>query len=299
VSAAFGARLAASVEARESQVVLGLDPDPARLWPDAVEAAPADGRPAERAAAAVAIHCAALIAAAGPACVAVKPQVACFERLGAAGWIALAVTCARAREAGLLVLADAKRGDIGVTSEAYAQAFLTSTPSPFGEIGGLGADAMTVNPYMGRDALEPFAAAARDAGAGLFVLVRTSNPGARDVEDLPVGDGTVYERVAAMVDELGEGEPLAGVGAVVGATAPEHVARLRELMPRAPFLLPGIGAQGGRVEDLAPAFAPGRAGGLITASRSIARAHESGGGAPAAAAREEAERLRAAAWSLS
>jgi orotidine-5'-phosphate decarboxylase len=298
VSAAFGARLAALVDRRESQVVLGLDPDPARLWPEAIEAAPSGGGPAERAAAAVAIHCAALIAAAGPACVAVKPQVACFERLGAHGWIALAITCSRAREEGLLVLADAKRGDIGVTSQAYAQAFLTATPTPFGDVGGLGVDAMTVNPYMGRDALEPFAAAAREAEGGLFVLVRTSNPGARDVEDLPVGDGTVYERVAAMVDELGEGEPVAGIGAVVGATEPQHVERLRELMPRAPFLLPGIGAQGGRVEDLAPAFAPGRAGGLITASRSIARAHESTAEPPAVAARREAERLRAAAWAL-
>jgi orotidine-5'-phosphate decarboxylase len=299
VSAAFGERLAARVDERESQVVLGLDPDPARLWPDAVEAAPADGGPGERAAAAVAIHCAALIAAAGPACVAVKPQVACFERLGAPGWIALAITCARARETGLLVLADAKRGDIGVTSEAYAQAFLTGTPTPFGDVAGLGADAMTVNPYMGRDALEPFVAAARGAGAGLFVLVRTSNPGARDVEDLTVVDGgSVSERVAAIVTELGEGAPLADVGAVVGATEPRHVGRLRELMPRAPFLLPGIGAQGGRVEDLAPAFAPGRAGGLVTASRSIARAHENSDEAPATAARREAERLRAAAWAL-
>jgi orotidine-5'-phosphate decarboxylase len=303
VSAAFGARLAALVGKRESQVVLGLDPDPARLWPDAVAAAPSEGSAAERAAAAVASQCAALIAAAGPACVAVKPQVACFERLGAPGWTALAVTCVRAREAGLLVLADAKRGDIDVTAAAYAQAFLTGTRTPFGDIAGLGVDAMTVNPYMGRDSLEPFVEAARQAAAGLFVLVRTSNAGARDVEDLPVSAGgatvPVHERVAAMVAELGEGEPLGDVGAVVGATEPGHIARLRELMPHAPFLLPGIGAQGGRVEDLAPAFAPGRAGGLISASRSIARAHESTGEAPAAAARHEAERLRAAAWSLS
>ena len=107
--------------------------------------------------------------------------------------------------------------------------------------------------------------------------------------------------VGAAVDELGRddaGDPVSDVGAVVGATAPEHVARLRELMPRAPFLLPGIGAQGGRVEDLAPAFAPGRAGGLITASRSIARAHEDCADSPAVAARREAERLREAAWSL-
>jgi orotidine-5'-phosphate decarboxylase len=297
----FGARLAARVEERQSQIVLGLDPDPSRLWPDAVEAAPDGGSPAERAAAAVAVQCAALIAAAGPACVAVKPQVACFERLGAAGWIALAVTAARAREEGLLVLADAKRGDIDVSAAAYAQAFLSGTSTPWGEVEGLRADALTVNPYLGRDALEPFAQGARDAGAGLFVLVRTSNPGARDVEDLPTGDGgaPVWERVAAIVDDLGgAGEGVGDIGAVVGATAPEHLQRARELMPRAPFLLPGIGAQGGRVEDVAPAFAPGRAGGLVTASRSIARAHEQSGDRPAEAARREAERLRAAAWAL-
>src|SRR5437763_3098655 len=237
----FGARLAARVEERQSQIVLGLDPDPSRLWPDAVEAAPDGGSPAERAAAAVAVQCAALIAAAGPACVAVKPQLACFERLGAAGWIALAGTCARAREAGLLVLADAKRGDIDVSATAYAQAFLTGTPTPFGDVTGLVADALTVNPYLGRDALEPFVAAAREAGAGLFVLVRTSNPGAVDVEDLPVApDGApVWERVARIVDELGAGDgPLSDIGAVTGATAPEHLQRARELMPRAPFLLP-------------------------------------------------------------
>src|SRR4051812_49969434 len=145
----FGARLAARVDERQSQVVRGLAPAPARLWPEAVEAAPADGGPAERAAAAVAIHCAALIAAAGPACVAVKPQVACFERLGAAGWIALAVTCARAREEGLLVLADAQRGDIGGTSGAYAPALLTRTPAPFGEIGGPRAHAAAGHPDNG------------------------------------------------------------------------------------------------------------------------------------------------------
>ena len=247
------------------------------------------------------MHCTLLIVAAGPACVAIKPQIACFERLGPPGWVALAVVCARAREEGLLILADAKRGDIDVTAAAYAQGFLTSLESPFGTVPGLGVDALTVNPYLGRDALEPFAAAAADARAGLFVLVRTSNPGARDIEDLELaGGGAVWERVAGIVDELGaqDGGELSAIGAVVGATAPEHLERARELMPRAPFLLPGIGAQGGRVEDLAPAFAPGPAGGLVTASRSIARAHETDGAPPAEAARREAERLREAAWAL-
>lgn len=296
----FAQRLEALVAVRESQIVLGLDPDPARLWPQALELAPAAGAPAQRAAGAVRAHCEALIDAAGPACVAVKPQLACFERLGADGWAALAATIAHAREAGLLVIADAKRGDIDVSAKAYAQALVGATPTPFGDVPGLGADAFTASPLLGVDALEPFVAGARDAGAGVFVLVRTSNPGAADVEDLKLASGErVWERLAAIVARLaGPGGGLSEIGAVVGATAPEHVARMRELMPRAPFLLPGIGAQGGRVEDLLPAFAAGRAGGLISASRSIARAHETTGGSRAAAARGEAERLRALAWSL-
>jgi orotidine-5'-phosphate decarboxylase len=301
----FADRLAQLVAARESQIVLGLDPDPSRLWPEAVAQAPPDGPAARRAAAAVRAHCAALIDAAGPACVAVKPQLACFERLGADGWAALAATAAHARAAGLLVVADAKRGDVSVSAAAYAQALVGFTETPFGEVAGLGADAFTVNPLLGIDALEPFVAGARAAQAGVFVLVRTSNPGAADVEDLDLTQGgALWERLARMVDALGDGGPdsaagLDDIGAVVGATAPEHVARMRELMPRAVFLLPGIGAQGGRVEDLAPAFAPHRAAGLVSASRSIAGAHGSDGGSSAAAARAEAERLREVAWALS
>lgn len=291
------------MEARSSQVVLGLDPDPARLWPGSEEAGrAAGGEPAAQAAAAVAAHCRAVLDAVAPAVVAVKLQVACFERLGAPGWDALHRTAGHARDLGLLVIADAKRGDIDVSAAAYAQGLLTATPTPFGAVEGLGADLLTVNPYMGADTLAPFAAAARERGAGLFVLVRTSNPGAVDVEDLELaGGGRVWERVAALVHDLGEPGPasgLADVGAVVGATAPEHVGRMRELLPRAIFLLPGIGAQGGRVEDLTPAWAPGPAGGLVTASRSIVRAHEQAGGEPAGAARAEAERLREQAWAL-
>jgi orotidine-5'-phosphate decarboxylase len=269
-----------------------------------MDAAPAEGPPAERAAGAVAAHCRALIDAAGPACVAAKPQLACFERLGAPGWVALAAVVEHARAAGLLVLADAKRGDIAVSAAAYGQALVGSTPTPFGAVAGLGADAFTASPYLGIDTLEVLLEAARGARAGMFVLVRTSNPGAADLEDAELAEGgPLWERVARIVDDLGSvgrgGGVLHDVGAVVGATAPEHVARMRELMPKTVFLLPGIGAQGGRVEDLAPAFAPHRAAGLVTASRSIATAHEkAGGAAPAAAARAEAERLRAAAWEL-
>jgi orotidine-5'-phosphate decarboxylase len=305
------------VETRRSQIVLGIDPDPSALWPVASEselgasagdtASPggssAVDAAAERAARAVVVHCRALIDATADACVAVKPQLACFERLGAPGWSALAAVAEHARASGLLVIADGKRGDISVSASAYAQSLIGGIETPFGAVKGLGADMVTINPLMGADAVEPFVAAARAAGAGVLALVRTSNPGAADVEDLELaGGGTVWECLAAIVERLGApgiGEAgLSDVGAVVGATVPTHLARARELMPHATFLLPGVGAQGGRVEDLAPAFAPGRAGGLVTASRSIAGAHEATGGDPAAAARAEAERLRAEAWKL-
>ena len=144
----------------------------------------------------------------------------------------------------------------------------------------------------------------RASGGGVLVLVRTSNPGAAEIQDLALaGGGAVWERLAAIVAELGAdaiGEDgVSDVGAVLGATAHDHLARARALMPAAPFLLPGVGAQGGRVDDLAPAFLPGPAGGLISASRSIAGAHQRRGGDPAEAARAEAERLREAAWALS
>ena len=321
----FGDRLSAAVAERESQIVLGIDPDPHKLWPAAIdrtseararlaitfseaEEAAGESPPTHAAvarletAAAVLAHCRALIDAAAEACVAVKPQLACFERLGFAGWLALEATCAHAHERGLLVLADGKRGDVPVTARAYAQALIGATRTPFGAAPGLGADAITANPLLGGDALQPLVAAARSAGAGVFALVRTSNPGAADLFDLELAaGGRLWERLAAVVQEagvVGSASGLSDVGAVCGGTAPEHLARMRELMPRTPFLLPGIGAQGGDVAALAPAVAPGRAGALVTASRAIVDAHETAGGDPGAAARAEAERLREAAWSL-
>ncbi|HXB64497.1 MAG TPA: orotidine-5'-phosphate decarboxylase [Solirubrobacteraceae bacterium] len=317
----FADTLAARVAERESQIVLGLDPDPTALWPEAhrhVSERHAGAPHPLHAAIAVRVHCCALIDAAGAACVAVKPQLACFERLGTHGWETLDAVCAHARNRGLLVIADGKRGDIAVSAGAYAEALYER----------LGVNLATVNPLLGRDALEPFIVTARARGAGVLVLVRTSNPGAADVQDLTLASGeTVWERLAALVSELGgelgiepavepadeyAGAPgvdrtdpggrsggLSDVGAVMGATQPQHLERARELMPRAVLLLPGVGAQGGRVDDLAAAFAPGRAGGLVTASRSIAGAHLAAGGDPAEAARAEAERLRAAAWALS
>ena len=242
----------------------------------------------------MAAHCRSLIERAGPACVAVKPQLACFERLGAPGWAALSEVCAAAQEAGLLVIADGKRGDVPVTAAAYAQALVGETPTPWGAVAGLGADAFTANPLLGADALEPLIAAAEASGAGIFALVRTSNPGAADVQDLPAPEQPLHERLAGLVDGLSPrllGESgLSGLGAVVGATAPEHIARLRSLMPRSIFLIPGVGAQGGRPELLGPAFAPGPAAALVAASRGIAAADD-----PAAAA----EQLRAVVWDVS
>lgn len=300
----FGDRLADRVAVRRSQVVVGLDPDPGRLWPRAVELAGGDGAPAaERAARAVAAHCSLVIEATGEYCVAVKTQLACFERLGAAGWAALAEVVACAHEHGLLVIADAKRGDIDLSAAAYGQAFFGETPTPFGPVEGLGADALTVNPLMGLDSLRPLVDAARRRSAGLFLLVATSNPGAADVQDLALaGAGTVSDRLAEMVAALGEGglgsSGLTDIGAVAGATVPERLSALRAMMPQAVFLLPGVGAQGGQVQQLAPAFAPGRAGGLIAASRGIVFAHEPGGGDPAMCAAAAAQRLREQAWEL-
>jgi orotidine-5'-phosphate decarboxylase len=298
----FGDRLAERVAQRRSQVVLGIDPDPARLWPRAVELA-GSGEPAQRAGRAVAAHCRLLLEAAGAECVAVKPQVACFERLGAPGWAALREVVSDARERGLVVIADAKRGDIDISARAYGQAFFGSTPTPFGDVPSLGADALTVNPLLGRDSLAPLVEAARAAGGGLFVLTRTSNPGAADVQDRELSSGeAVSDAIARIVDELGRSgrgrDGLSDVGAVVGATAPEHLERLRSEMPAAVMLLPGLGAQGASGDGLAPAFTPGPAGGLVSASRAIVYAFEQAGGDPAAGARAQARRLRELIWGL-
>ena len=250
--------------------------------------------------AAVERHCLAAVEAAGQECVAVKLQFACFERLGARGWRALEAVRDGAREAGLLVIADAKRGDVPVTAGAYAQALVGSTPTPFGAVPGFGADAFTANPLLGRDSLEPLIEGASAAGAGCFLLVNTSNPGASDLQDLDAGGVPLHERIAEMVDGVGKphigGCGLSLVGAVTGATRPERLARLRELMPRAIFLLPGVGAQGGSADALGPAFEPHPAAGLVAASRSIVGAHRERGGDPAVAARDAAKELRTVTW---
>lgn len=293
----FADRLAAAVEQRRSQLVVGLDPR-LDLLPLELRADAHLGRHA--AAEACARFCKGVIDAVVMHAVAVKPQLAFFEELGAEGLHALDEVAGYARAAGLLVIADGKRGDVGPTARAYAAAYLEPRAG-----GPAVADALTVNPYLGRDALEPFVAACRRSGAGVFCLVKTSNPGGADVQDLRLSDGRrVWHHVARLVAELGEdvvGEcGLSSVGAVVGATFPRAVAEARRLLPQAVLLLPGVGAQGARPADVAHAFTSGPASALVASSRSVIYAFRSAGIDDwRAAAAAEAARLQAETWSAS
>jgi orotidine-5'-phosphate decarboxylase len=269
----FADRLAAAVEDKGAPLCVGLDPDPA-LMPEGLG---------------VAEFCRGIVDAVADVAVAVKPQAAFFEAQGAPGWAGLVEVCGYAREAGLLVIADAKRGDVPSTARAYAAAF-----APL-------ADAMTVNPYLGHDSLEPFIA--RD-GLGVFAVVKTSNPGSADIQNLPLEDGRpLWQHVAGLVDRWGAehlGESgLSSVGAVVGATHPGLLEEARSLLPRAVLLLPGVGAQGGRPEDLAAAFTPGPGSALVSASRSVLYADRGASWQEAAAteAARLADELRAVAVS--
>ncbi len=198
-----------------------------------------------------------------------KPQIAFFEAHGMAGLRAFAAIVQEARRRDLLVIGDVKRGDIGSTASAYAQAFLAPGAD-------LEVDAITINPYLGGDALDPFVSQAAGAGKGLYVLVRTSNPGGADLQELTVGgeDTRVFQAVAAMVRSLGDPHRsattgLSCVGAVVGATTPAALDALRHEMPDTPFLVPGYGAQGGTAADVVPAFRADGSGAVVNASRSI------------------------------
>jgi orotidine-5'-phosphate decarboxylase len=284
VTTSFGDRLAEAVERKQSQLCVGLDPR-LELLPVELRAEPSPALAVER-------FCRGVVDAVGPHAVAVKPQLAFFEALGAEGIRTFEQVCSYARDAGLLVLADGKRGDIGSTARAYASAYLEGR-----------ADALTVNPYLGRESLEPFLAACRQHGAGIFCLVKTSNAGA-DVQDVTLSDGsTLWQHVARLVAEWGEdlvGERgLSSVGAVVGATHPRAVSEARKLMPQTIILLPGVGEQGGSPADLARAFTAGPASALVTASRSVIYAYRSSDEDWRRAAGAEAARLRAEVWAAS
>ena len=203
---------------------------------------------------------------------AVKPQAAFFEQIGPAGMQALADTVYYARQRGLIVILDAKRNDIGSTAAAYAEAYLGRT-----EAQGWTADALTVSPYLGDDSLTPFVDVAVRCNTGVFVLVKTSNPGGALFQDLETNGRPLYEHVAEHVDGLADDTQnwtgYGVVGAVVGATYPEQLARLRSLMPHSWFLVPGYGAQGGTAGNVAAAFDDLGLGAIINSSRAIIFAH--------------------------
>jgi len=269
----FSDRLIAAIRAKRSPCVVGLDPrleTMPRFLVDEAAALPRD----EAAGAILAGFGRAVVDAVAEHVPAVKVQSAFYEVLGVPGLRALLETVRAARAAGLLVILDAKRGDIASTAAAYAEALLGELDWR-GEAGPtIGADAATVSPYLGGDSLEPWVDVCRRHQKGIFVLARTSNHGSADLQSLPLaGGGTVDERVASMVDRLGAGfvgaAGYSSVGAVVGATFPADAARLRRLMPRAIFLLPGYGAQGGGAEGLAACFDRDGLGAVVSASRSV------------------------------
>jgi orotidine-5'-phosphate decarboxylase len=292
--APFGDRVAEAVEAKRSQLLVGLDPRP-ELLPVELRAGAHAGRAA--AADACVRFCTGVIDAVAPYVVGTKPQLACFEALGADGMRAFEEVCGYARNAGLLVVADAKRGDIGSTARAYADAYLErgAARPPV--------DAITASPYLGSDSVEPLVAACRRSGTGVFCLVKTSNSGSADVQDLALSDGRrVWHHVAELVAQWGEelvGERgLSSVGAVVGATYPRAIGEARRLMPKAILLLPGIGAQGATPADVARAFTSGPASALVPVSRSIIYAFRVDGADWRKAAAAEAARLRREVWGV-
>lgn len=260
----FADRLLAAIKAKGSPICVGMDPVIERL-PEAVTGVDSVER-IER-------WCGGVIEAVAEHTPAVKPQLACFERYGSQGYAAYERLVRRAGALGLLVIADAKRGDIGLSAAHYAAGLLT---------GVYAADALTVNPYLGADSLQGFTDIAAQSGAGLFALVRTSNPGSDALQGLQLKDGrTVSQAVAQIVAELGASKPTyigksgySLLGAVVGATKPADAVVLRELMPQQIFLVPGFGAQGGGPDDVKACFKPDGTGAIITASRSVIYAHE-------------------------
>lgn len=274
----FADRFLAAAEAKGAPVCVGLDPVLERLPASIAREDPGE---------AIFRFCNGVLEAVAPHVPAVKPQSACFERFGPAGLTALYRVISHAKAKGLIVVLDAKRGDIGTTAAHYAAA----------SIGEGRADAVTVNAYLGADSLDPFVDVARDTGGGLFALVRTSNPGSDAVQSPKLADGrSVAELVADEVAAVGEGlvgeSGYSAVGAVVGATKPEDAASLRQRMPRQLFLVPGFGAQGGTADDIKDCFNEDGRGAIITASRSVLYAYENASGSWMGTIEKAAEQLK-------
>jgi orotidine-5'-phosphate decarboxylase len=266
----FSDRLAAAVKHTRAPVLVGLDPRVDQLPPEWG----ADVDSADRAATARAYvgFCRGVIDAVAGLVPGVKPQAAFFEQLGPAGMTALAEVIAYARRAGLLVVLDGKRNDIGSTAAGYADAYLGNP-----DVSAWGADALTVSPYLGDDSLSPFVDVARQRDAGIFVLVKTSNPGGGRFQDLSIEGRPLYQYVADLVEQYA-GETIGScgygsVGAVVGATYALQLAELRRAMPRSWFLVPGYGAQGAGAADVGGAFDSSGLGAVINNSRGLIFAH--------------------------
>ncbi len=266
----FADRLNSAVRRCRTPVLVGLDPRmeslPAGILPNRNEASWAE------IAAAYGRFCRGVIDVVAPLVPAVKPQAAFFEQLGPDGMTALADVIRYAQQKGLLVIFDGKRNDIGSTATAYAQGLLGAEgQSPWG------ADALTVSPYLGDDSLQPFIEVAQKRSAGLFVLVKTSNPGGRMLQDLVADGRPLYRHVAEYVERKAVETVAAcgygAVGAVVGATYPAQLAELRSAMPHTLFLVPGFGSQGGTARDVAAAFDAHGLGAVVNNSRGILFAH--------------------------
>lgn len=275
MSIPFGERLAVAVKQKNSPVCVGLDPRLSQLPSSLRVSADASSRDQAQA---FETFCYEVIDATHEFAPVVKPQSAFFEELGPEGTMALGRVVRYASSRGLLVIMDAKRNDIGTTANAYANAYLGSGPVGSPSYSPWGADSLTVSPYLGSDSLEPFVARCHAADAGLFVLVKTSNPGSGFLQDLVVESRTISDRVAEYVQQqtmssLGE-SGYGSIGAVVGATYPEQLRQMRQRMPNAWLLIPGYGAQGGSAADVVNGMDEHGLGAIVNSSRGIIFAYE-------------------------
>lgn len=273
----YADRLSRAILDKKSPLCVGLDPVYDRL-PAEFRDTDTGGDPLEAGAEAITRYCKRVCELVVDHAATVKPQLAYFETFGAAGVRAAAEVARHARELGLLVIGDLKRGDIGSTADAFATAYFGETTVGDDAAGAFAWDAITVNPYMGVDAIRPFLPYCRDHGKGIYVLVRTSNPSSREIQSLIADGSPIFHHVARLVDEWGAdsvGEcGYSAVGAVVGATFPAELDEARNLMPRTPFLIPGVGAQGGAAADVLGALGDRGIGGVVNSSRGILYAFE-------------------------
>ena len=266
----FPDRLEQAVRERGNPVLVGLDPR-ADMLPDGILPSGEPHSP-DRVAEAYGEFCRGVIDVVAPLVPAVKPQMAFFEQIGPPAMAVLADVVSYAQAKGLLVILDGKRNDIGSTATAYAQGLLGAEGQSV-----WGGDALTVSPYLGDDSLEPFVDVAEQRGSGIFVLVKTSNPGGKTFQDLVADGRPLYRHVGAYVEQLAKKTAgqcgYGAVGAVVGATYPQQLTELREEMPHTWFLVPGFGSQGGTAADVAGAFDKNGLGAVVNNSRGIIFAH--------------------------